>query len=73
MTKTTKHKNQHVIIEPYNNIALMIKLLVAEKVFQKTLGHSSKDNSKSINTDLFQKSTAVLVKGIFLQNYICQT
>lgn len=51
----------------------MIKLLVAEKVFQKTLGHSLKDNSKSINTDLFQKSTAVLVKGIFLQNYICQT
>ena len=49
----------------------MVKLLIAEKAFKKTLGHGSKNNMENTNIDLFWKETAVLAGGIFLQNYIC--
>lgn len=50
----------------------MVKLLLAEKVFEKTLGCRLGDNGKTTNTDLFQKRMAALAGSILLQNYICQ-
>lgn len=61
------------MVKIYNNIIFIIKLLIAEKIFKKILSYSLKNNNKSINIDLFWKKTAVLVKNIFLQNYIYQT
>lgn len=71
MTGVTRHRNWHVVVETYNDITFVIKLLVARKVFKETLGCGSEDNGKTINTDLFQKGMAVLARAIFLQNYIC--
>lgn len=41
------------MVETYNNIIFVIKLLVAKKVFEKTLAHGLGDNGKITNTDLF--------------------
>lgn len=60
------------MIETYNDVTFIVKFLVAEKIFEKTLDCGSIDNNKSTNTDLFQKKMAALAKTIFLQNYICQ-
>lgn len=60
------------MVETYNDITFVVKLLVAAKVFKKTLGHGLGDNGKTTNTDLFQKRTAALARGILLQNYICR-
>ncbi len=68
----TKYRNRHAVVETYNDVTFVVKLLVAEKAFEETLGHGSGDNAESINTDLFQKGTAVLAEGIPLQNYICR-
>lgn len=67
----TKYGNWYIVMEIYNHITFMVKLLVAKKTFEKTLGCDSEDNAENTNTDLFQKGIAVLAKGIFLQNYIC--
>lgn len=50
----------------------MVKLLIAEKEFEETLGYGLKNDAESTNTNLFWKGTAALTVGIFLQNYICQ-
>lgn len=60
------------MIETYNDITFVVKLLVVEKTFKETLGYSLGDNGKSTNIDLFQKETVVLARNIPLQNYICQ-
>lgn len=72
VTGATRHRNRHVVVETYNNITFVIKLLATEKAFEETLGCGLGDNGKITNTDLFQKRTAVLTRGISLQNYICQ-
>ncbi len=72
VTDTTNYGNWHVIVEIYNDITFMVKLLVAEKVFEETLACDLGNNIKSTNTDLFQKGTTVLARSIFLQNYICR-
>ncbi len=53
VTGATKHGNRHALVERYNDVTFVITLLVAEKVFEETLGHGSKNNAESINTDLF--------------------
>ncbi len=68
----TKHENWHVVIKTYNNVTFVVKLLIAEKAFEETLGHGSGDNVESTNIDLFRKKTTVLARGIPLQNYICR-
>lgn len=55
MTRTTRYRNGYFIIEIYNNITFIIKVLVAKKIFKKILNYNSEDNSKSTNTNLFQK------------------
>lgn len=72
MTKATRYGNQHAVVETYNNVTFVIKLLVVEKVFEKILGHGLRDNGKTTNMDLFQKETAALAEDILLQNYIYQ-
>ncbi len=72
MTGAIKYRNRHIVVETYNDVTFIINLLVAEKAFEKTLGHDSGDNAENTNTDLFQKGTAALAGGIPLQNYICQ-
>ncbi len=71
VTGATKHGNRHAVVETYDNVTFVVKLLVAEKAFEKKLGCGSGDNAESTNTNLFQKRTAALVGGILLQNYIC--
>lgn len=71
MTRATRHTNWHSMVETYNNVTFVIKFLIAEKIFEETLSYGSRDNGKSINTDLFQKGMVVLIGGISLQNYIC--
>ena len=52
----------------------MVKLLVAEKAFEKTLSCGSKNNAESTNTNLFRKRTTVLsgrrnfCKTIFIEH-----
>ncbi len=70
MTGVTKHRNRHAVVETYNDVTFVVKLLVAEKAFEETLGRGSKDNAESTNIDLFRKETAALVGSILLQNYI---
>lgn len=41
------------MVETYNNTTFVIKLLIAKKIFEKTLGYDSWDNTESTNTDLF--------------------
>lgn len=53
MASATKHRNWHVLVETYNNVTFMVKLLIAEKAFKKTLGHGSKNNMENTNIDLF--------------------
>ncbi len=53
MTGATKHGNWHAVVEIYNNITFVVKLLVAEKAFEETLGCGLGDNAENINTDLF--------------------
>ncbi len=72
VTGATKHGNRHAVVEIYNDVTFVVKLLVAEKAFEETLGCGSEDNAESTNTDLFRKGTAALAGGILLQNYICQ-
>lgn len=59
-----KHGNWHVVIEIYNNVTFVVKLLVVKYVFKKILGHDLGDNAKSTNTDLFSKGKAVLIRSI---------
>lgn len=70
MTRAIRHKNWHSVAETYNDVTFIVKLLVAKNSFKKILGHSSGDNGKSTNTNLFWKKTAALAKSILLQNYI---
>ncbi len=70
VTGATKHGNRHAMVETYNDVTFVIKLLVVEKAFEETLGRISRDNAESTNTDLFRKGTAALARGIPLQNYI---
>lgn len=71
MIKATKHKNWHVVVETYNNIIFVVKLLIVEKAFEKILDRDSRDNVVgNTNMDLFQKM-AVLAGGVCLQNDIC--
>lgn len=53
MTNIIKHKNWYTIIEIYNNITFIVKHLIVEKIFKKTLGYNSRGNIKSTNIDLF--------------------
>lgn len=70
--RVIKHGNWYAIIEIYNNVTFVVKLLVIEKAFKKILSCGSKNNGGSINIDLFQKRTAALAKIFFFKNYICQ-
>ncbi len=72
VTGITKHGNWHAMVEIYNDVTFVVKLLVAEKAFEEILDCGSEYNVESTNTDLFQKGTAALVEGIPLQNYICR-
>ncbi len=72
VTSTTKHENWHVMVETYNDVIFVVKLLVTEKTFEKTLGCGLGDNAESTNTDLFRKGMTALAGGIPLQNYIHQ-
>lgn len=47
-----------------------MKFLIAEKTFKEILNYDSRNNGKSTNTDLFWKRMVILVRNIFLQNYI---
>lgn len=67
----TRHGNRQIVVETYNNVTFVVKLVIAEKAFKTTLGRTLGDNGKTFNMDLFRKETAELAKGIFLQNYIC--
>lgn len=51
--EATRYRNWHIVIKTYNDITYVIKFLVAEKIFKKTLGYGYKNNSKTINIDLF--------------------
>lgn len=53
MTGATKHGDQHIVIKTYNNVTFVFKLLVTEKMFEKTLGCGLEDNAESTNIDLF--------------------
>lgn len=64
MTKATRHGNRHLVLETYNDFTFVMKLLVAEKTFEETLGRGSGDNGKSTNTDLFRKGTAAPARSI---------
>lgn len=70
MTRITKYENLYILVEIYNNVIFVVNFLIAEKVFEKTLGYDSSNNGKSTNTYLFQTRTAMLARGISLQNYI---
>lgn len=59
------------MIETYNNVTFMVRLLLAKKMYEKTLGYDLEDNSKSTNMNLFSKRIAMLVRGISLKNNIC--
>lgn len=39
-----KHRNWRIVVEIYNNITFIIKLLVAKKVFEEILDCGSRDN-----------------------------
>lgn len=41
------------MVEIYNNIIFIIKLLIAEKTFKTTSNYDLEDNSKTFTTDLF--------------------
>lgn len=41
------------MVETYNNVIFVVKFLVAEKAFDKTLGYGLEDNGKNTNIDLF--------------------
>ncbi|MCJ1346580.1 hypothetical protein MMC31_004798 [Peltigera leucophlebia] len=70
MTGATRHENRHSVVETYNDVTFVVKLLVAEKTFKETLSRGSGNNGENTNIDLFQKGTAALAGGIPLQNYI---
>ncbi len=53
ITGVTKHRNRHAMVETYNNITFMVKLLIAEKEFEETLGYGLKNDAESTNTNLF--------------------
>ena len=71
VTNTTKHENRHAVVETYNNVIFVVKLLISEKAFEKILDCGSGDHAGNINTDLFQKEMVALAESIFLHNYIC--
>lgn len=54
-----------IMVEIYNEITFIVKLLVAEKAFEKILGHGLGVNVKNTNENLFWKRTIVLVGNIF--------
>lgn len=51
------------MVEIYNNVTFVVKLLVAEQMFEETLGCD-------LDMDLFQKKIVVLAEDIYLQNHI---
>ncbi len=53
VTGAIKHGNRHAVVETYNDVTFVIKLLIAEKAFEETLGCGLGDNAESTNTDLF--------------------
>ena len=53
MSGTTKHGNRQNVIEIYNNVIFVVKLLIDKKAFKKTLGCGSKNNGETSNKDLF--------------------
>lgn len=59
------------MVDTYNNVIVVIKLLIAKKIFEERLDYSLGDNNESIYTDLFSKKIATLTKGLLLRNYIC--
>ncbi len=44
----TKHGNWHAMVKTYDNVTFVVKLLIAEKAFEETLGHGLGDNVESI-------------------------
>lgn len=42
----SKYRNGYVVVEIYNNVNFVIKVLVIEKVFEEILDCSSRDNAK---------------------------
>lgn len=48
-----KHRNWYAMIEIYNDVIFVVKLLVAKKIFKKMLNYSLGDNTKTPNIDLF--------------------
>ncbi len=39
VTGATKQRNRYVMVEIYNDVIFMVKLLVAEKAFEEILGY----------------------------------
>ncbi len=64
VTGAIKHGNWYAMVEIYNNVTFVVKLLVAKKAFEEILGRGPGNNIESTNTDLFWKGTAALERGI---------
>lgn len=59
-----KYENWHAMIEIYNFVPFMIKLLVIEKSLKIMLDYGLEDNGKIFNIDLFQTKMIELIWGI---------
>lgn len=70
--KKIKHRNWHTILEMFNKITFIFKFFITENMFEKILGHDSRNNDETIYIDLFQKEMAVLIGIISLKNCFCQ-
>lgn len=53
VTKATRHRNWHIVIEIYNDVIYMVKLFIAEKAFKEILSYNLRDNGKITNTIFF--------------------
>lgn len=53
--RAIRYGNWHSVVEIYDNVTFVMKLLIIKKTFEKILVCSLGDNCKSTNTDLFQK------------------
>lgn len=53
VTGVTRYGNWHTMVEIYNDIICVVKLLIVEKAFKEFLGRGLGDNAKSTNADLF--------------------
>lgn len=70
VTGATKYRNWYTVVDIYNNVIFVIKLLIAKKIFEEILDYSLRDNNENIYIDLFPKGIIALAKGFFLRNYI---